>query len=558
MNIKILVYLAIIILPTSLSGQTLLKDIDDFVSGASSKPRNWSAISDDLFIFEASNTLQSQYLFASDGTEAGTIGLGGYFLDTDIIRLGNKAYFGGCNILFSADSCTSLYVSDGTVAGTEFFFDLNPGGLAFGIEDIVAGDSLFFFSAGTLDAGFELWRSNGTVAGTYQVMDIAPGENGYQGELAVINDVAYFAGYTDTTGVEAWRSDGTAAGTYMITDLNDGAANGNPSGFTASGGYIYFSGLGTDTGVEVRRTDGSQGPVELIGEFGGTTDSSWPSSFVDSDGTLYYAAVGQGSAGYDLYVYEHVGDPVHIDFPDGDIFPRALMPFGDGGIIFTANTDSVGRELWHSDGTQVGTKMITDLYPGEKDGVYPIGVPQQSFYVWNDSLVYFSGSDSVHASDEFVYELFVSDGTEAGTKLVSDHVPGAEGSNPGEFFELGNRLYFAMSDPALGREPYYLDFGNVNGLFDPLHNLTILQLPFPNPLPKGQLLQVEVTLTSGTNISAQLFDLQGRLVQEEQNKGYFPTGSHFIQIDTGNQPSGFYYLMLRTEAGSQTRKIVLE
>lgn len=552
--------LLIFFLPVALSGQILLKDIDNFVPGASSGPGNWSAISDDLFIFEATNTLQTQYLFASDGTEAGTIGLGGYLLDTDMIRLGNKAYFGGCNILFSADSCTSLYVSDGTVAGTSFFFDLDPGGLSLGIEDIVAGDSLFYFSGHTINEGYELWRSNGTAAGTYRIMDIAPGAtSGYAGELAVIDDIAYFAGYTDAAGVEAWRSDGTIAGTYMIDDLNVGTGNGNPAWFTASGGYVYFSALGTDTGVELRRTNGTQGNVELIGEFGGTTDSSWPEHLTDSDGTLYYAAVGLGSAGHDLYVYDHVGDPLHIDFNIiGDIFPRALMPFGNGEIIFTAKTSASGRELWHSDGTQAGTKMITDLYPGEKDGVYPIGFPQESFYVWKDSLVYFSGADSVHATDEFVYELFVSDGTEAGTKLVSDHVPGAAGSNPGDFFEHGNRLYFAMSDLTIGREPYFLDFGNVNGIFEPKEGLTISQLPFPNPLPKGQALNVEINLPSGSEISTQVFDLQGRLVQEETNVGYFPAGNHVIKIKTGNQPAGFYYLVLRTGDGSQTQKFVME
>ena len=360
MNSKVLLYFHFLLLPLFLSGQTLLKDIDNFVPGASSSPNNWSAVSNDLCIFQATNTIESQFLFASDGTEAGTIGLGSYLLDTDIIRLGNKAFFGGCNIFLSADSCTSLYISDGTLAGTGFFFDLDPGNVSLGIEDIVAGDSLFFFSGHTLATGYELWRSNGTVAGTYRIDDIAPGmASGYAGELAVIDDIAYFAGYTDQTGTEAWRSDGTTAGTYMITDLNVGAASGFPSGFTASGGYIYFSGLGAGSGVEVRRTNGQQGNIELIGELG-TTYSSSPREFVDSDGTLYYVAEGNDAAGFELFAYNHVGQPLHLDF-DGDIFPRALMPFGDGEVTFNAKSDTAGRELWRSDGTMLGTKMIIDL-----------------------------------------------------------------------------------------------------------------------------------------------------------------------------------------------------
>ncbi len=557
MNPKVLFYAALLMLTSSLSGQTLLKDVEDLLPGSGSDPSNWSAVSNSLFIFEGRNTLQSQFLFASDGTTAGTIGLGSYLVDTDIIRLGNKAYFGGCNINFSADSCTSLYVSDGTVAGTEFFFDLVPGGVSLGIEDIVAGDSLFFFSGHTMTEGYELWRSNGTAAGTYRIADIAPGtESGYIGELAVIDDVAYFAGYTAQDGIEPWRSDGTPAGTYMIADLNDGVANGNPSWFTASGGYIYFSGLGTNSGVEVRRTNGQQGNIELIGDQG-TTDSSWPSQFVDSDGTLYYVAEGGPPAGFELMVYNHVGMPTHLDIPTHDIFPRALMAFGDGEVIFHAKDTASGRELWKSDGTLAGTQMIIDLYPGPKDGVFETGLPGESFYVWNDSLVYFAGADSVHADGEHVYELFVSDGTAAGTHLISDHNPGPEGTNPGDFFEFGNRLYFAASDPVVGREPFYLGLASTTAISQ--QDISVAQLPYPNPLPKDMSLNTAINLTTGSNVYAQLFDLQGQSVQGLQDLGYYPAGKNTLEIQLANHLQGLYYLVLNGGEGGQVNmKVVLE
>lgn len=545
MTSKVLIYFAILILSLSpsLSGQTLLKDVEDLMPGSGSSPNNWSAVSNDLFIFEGINALQSQFLFASDGTEAGTIGLGTYQVDTDIIQFGNKAYFGGCNLFLSADSCTSLYVSDGTVAGTTFFFDLVPGGLSLGIEDIVAGDSLFFFSGHTIETGYELWRSNGTAVGTYRIDDIASGTtSGYVSELAVIDDIAYFAGHTDEFGIEAWRSDGTSAGTYMIADLNEGSADGFPSGFTASGGFIYFSGLGTNTGFEVRRTNGEEGNIALIGEMG-TTDSSWPRDFVDADGRLYYVAEGNDEAGFDLFVYDHVGDPLHLDFMSGDIFPRALMPFGDGEVIFNATNES-GRELWRSNGTLAGTQMITDLYPGEMDGVFGTGAPGESFYVWEDSLVYFAGADGINAAGEFVYELFVSDGTEAGTQLISDQFPGTEGSNPGNFFEFGDRLYFAATDPVFGREPYYLDFGIISATAQANNDLSITQLPFPNPLPDEMPIHTTIQLAKGTKIYAQLFDLKGTQVQGIQDLGYFPAGRHALQIPLGDYPSGLYQLVL--------------
>ncbi|MCB0706639.1 MAG: T9SS type A sorting domain-containing protein [Saprospiraceae bacterium] len=558
MKTTLLTYLGLIICASGMHAQTLLKDIETLGGDGSSSPSNWCAVNDDIFIFQATNILETNYLYASDGTSGGTIGLGGYQVDTDIIQLGNHAFFGGCDISTNADSCSSLYISDGTVEGTTFFFDLDPGGVSLGIEDIVAGDNVFYFSGHTIDSGYELYRSDGTIAGTYQVMDIADGAlSGYAGELAVIDDIAYFAGYTEEFGIEAWRSDGTVAGTYMITDLNEGTADAFPAGFTKSGGYIYFSGLGTNTGVEVRRTTGEPENIEVIGEQGGSTDSSNPREFVDSDGRLYYVAEGAGAAGFNLFVYDHVGDPFHIDLDGPDIFPRALMPFGDGEVIFNA-VDDAGRELWRSDGTIEGTFRIIDLYPGELDGVFGTGTVGGSYYMCLDSLVFFAGSDGVNAMGEFVYELFVSDGTEAGTHLINDQVVGTGGSNPGSFFEFDGRLYYAATDATIGREPFYLNKGTTNAVHESTSGINISVRPYPNPLPQGTPLTLELQLESGTDIQVQLLDLTGRPVQNIQNLGHYQAGKCSIQFYPEHRASGFYLLEISTQGNRVSLPIIIE
>ncbi|MEZ5174408.1 MAG: T9SS type A sorting domain-containing protein [Bacteroidia bacterium] len=547
MKTKLLLILVLQLALGAIQAQTLLKDIETTPANGSSSPSNWCAVSDALFIFEATNLIQVNYLFASDGTEAGTIGLGSYLIDTDIIRLGNRAFFGGCDITLSADSCASLYVSDGTVAGTGFFFDLDPSGLSLGITDIVAGDSLFFFGGHTIDNGYELWRSNGTVEGTYMVMDIATGsESGYAGELAVVDDIAYFAAYTEEEGIEPWRSGSSASGTYMIVDLN-AVWTILFLYVTSSGGYIYFSGLEEGSGNEVRRTNGMQGNVELIGEGDGTTDSSNPRDFVDSDGTLYYVAEGDDVAGYDLFVYNHTGEPTHLDFNENDIFPRALMPFGDGEVIFNAVNDS-GRELWRSNGTLEGTVMITDLYPGENDGVFGTGTVGGSFYVCMDSVVYFAGADGINAAGEFVYELFKSDGTAAGTELVSDHVPGTEGANPGEFFEFRTRIYFAATTPATGREPFYIEKGipTTNEDLNLVHRNDARL--YPNPVLSGNQITIELSLPAKSNLQTEVFDLAGRSVLPAISHGSFDKGNCKISISMSEVPAGFYTLTVRLES----------
>src|SRR5688572_15287618 len=42
----------------------------------------------------------------------------------------------------------------------------------------------------------------------------------------------------------------------------------------------------------------------------------------------------------------------------------------NGLIYFPQFTEATGTELWRSDGTIEGTRMIKDMYPGTGDGVY--------------------------------------------------------------------------------------------------------------------------------------------------------------------------------------------
>ncbi|MEM6877389.1 MAG: hypothetical protein AAF544_02435 [Bacteroidota bacterium] len=558
--LQLLLYLGVGI---CLSAQTLLKDINEPTEfgNESSNPLNWSALNDELFIFSASDPIQTAFLFASDGTEDGTIALGTVSAESNIIRLGDRAFFGGCDIFQGAEPCFELYSSDGTPEGTGLFLEIGQGVFAGDVNNLVVGDSLFYFTAQTAETGLEVWRSNGTLDGTYMVADINPGPgNGYAGELAVIDDIAYYAGFTQEAGEEPWRSDGTPEGTYMIVDLNEGSASASPAFFTASGGFVYFSGLGTQTGRELRRTNGLPGNIQTFGEFSGSTDGSNPRELIDSDGRLYYVAQGDmDAAGFDLHVFDHTGEPLHLDLAPSlpNIFPRALMPFGNGEVVFNADAGN-GRELWRSDGTIGGTHEIIDLYPGDSSGVFGTGTVGGSFFAYEDSLVYFAGTDGSVAQGEFVYELFVTNGTAEGTDLISDQNPGGGGTNPGSFFQFGNRLYFAASDPEVGREPFYLQLSQPSSMFNPINELSTVVPPFPNPLPTGASLQMELRLTENIPLSAQFFNSSGQAVSAPVDYGSLSAGNHVIQFQTGDWPEGIYFLVLRSSYREKIFRLVLK
>jgi ELWxxDGT repeat protein len=79
-----------------------------------------------------------------------------------------------------------------------------------------------------------------------------------------------------------------------------------------------------------------------------------------------------------------------------------LSAFNDN-LVFRADDGVNGMELWMTDGSAGGTRMVKDINPGSTGGW-----PQQ-MTLYNGKL-YFAANDGTHD-----YELWVSDGTGAGT-----------------------------------------------------------------------------------------------------------------------------------------------
>jgi ELWxxDGT repeat protein len=77
-------------------------------------------------------------------------------------------------------------------------------------------------------------------------------------------------------------------------------------------------------------------------------------------------------------------------------------------------------------------------------------IEPDSFVVAGDRL-FLSAFD-----DEHGFELWQSDGTEAGTRLVQDIAPGNLSSTPDWLTGVGDRLYFTADDGVIGRELWSL------------------------------------------------------------------------------------------------------
>ena len=112
----------------------------------------------------------------------------------------------------------------------------------------------------------------------------------------------------------------------------------------------------------------------------------------------------------------------------------ALPAFPALARAFHASDGVNGTELWMTDGTAAGTVMVKDISPGAGDSS-----PQ--FITRYGRFMIFMANDGTHGS-----ELWRSDGTAAGTVMVADLRPGAAGSFPNRFTECNGSLFFGADD----------------------------------------------------------------------------------------------------------------
>jgi len=139
--------------------------------------------------------------------------------------------------------------------------------------------------------------------------------------------------------------------------------------------------------------------------------------------------------------------------------PRDFVAFA-GLTAFVAEDKAAGRELWVTDGTATGTRLLKDVNPGKASSD-----PAELTVV--GSTLYFAADNGVDGR-----ELWKSDGTPAGTVLVKDIRPGKEmvydwqvnkevernaWSEPQGLMEFGGKVFFAADDGVHGFELWASD-----------------------------------------------------------------------------------------------------
>lgn len=252
------------------------------------------------------------------------------------------------------------------------------------------------------------------------------------------------------------------AGIPELIELNAAGAS-NPSDFVRVGDIVFFTAEDDVAGRELWRTDGSSDGTTRVADIRTGTESSNPSDLIEFNGLLYFAA-DDGQAGEELWVSDGTegGTELVSDINSGSgyqypygtgylrSFPRSMTEL-NGELFFSAEDSISGAELWKTDGSEAGTVLVSDLAGGsftDNYGTYPNSSSPSDFVNVNGTL-FFTADDGVVGR-----ELWKTDGTAAGTMLVKD------------LFD-GDYPYYTDDDTYVGSYPnssFPMHLTAVNGL----------------------------------------------------------------------------------------------
>jgi ELWxxDGT repeat protein len=345
-------------------------------------------------------------LWATDGTEAGTRRI----LDSEPVTMESfQVCDSGATLAFvgTVGQAHGLWIADDLLGGTPTRLDL-PSSLCVDIPFLTCEAGMWLAA---VDG--ELWRADPDTLELSRIADVNQrltesffadfsagnaNPSDWATRRTIHGDLAYFTraapiccaeGY-DSFG-PLWVTDGTSDGTRQVwpdpgepceqqIPLRIVATAGSRVFFEGSQGLWVSDGTPDSTHLLVNTTFGEYvlSPLGRLFALGG-----WPSIILwSTDGT----PEGSGAV---------------REWSQGDIDIDLIASLGER-VVFTTRASDQKLQLWISDGTEAGTRVLAQL--GDGHSVTAIGQ--------TDAGYFFGAEDSRSRL------LWVTDGTEAGTRLV--------------------------------------------------------------------------------------------------------------------------------------------
>lgn len=320
----------------------------------------------------------------------------------------------------------SPYIFFGTGGSTIYKTDLNSGTTAILKESegrfyypVKANNNIFYWKS---DYDFQtmsnetkiLYKTDGSPAGTSLVKDLNGNKNSYISQQMVAYNANVYFLENDSTGCRLWRSDGTSSGTVVVADVYCNFNNCQQQNPVLLNGSIYF-----------------------VVDYGNNESYLWK----------YDIAANTKLAVKPINNQEHKLDTWKPISPLNR-FPVSRYGFTVwGNFIYFRGNISGQTGLWKSDGTNAGTVLVKNI-TGELDEFTIVNNKLyfvRSQYTYNSRFQYLNnGTDKNPAT---LRQLWVSDGTEAGTNSVKDFsIYVTCDPNPRNLVNCNNQLLFLVND----------------------------------------------------------------------------------------------------------------
>ncbi len=292
----------------------------------------------------------------------------------------------------------------------------------------------------------------------FENFDINPKSGSYPNGVTVIDTFLYFTADHDSHGREPWISDGSKTGTQLIKDIITGKQTTTGAVLGSVNGKVLFLADDYSHGHEPWITDGTANGTQMIKDIytGSPASINTNRPYSYSTGTELYFTPDDGPNGTELWVTDGTANGTKlvkdINPGTGNSQPAFFTEY-NGKVYFVANDGTHGAELWVTDGTANGTNMVIDLSPGSAAGyVYHLTV-------YNNKL-YFAGYYNTK------YGLIETDGTANGTKMVKEVAI----SNQTSLYDIrivqfNGKMYFPGSDTSSTGTELWVSDGTTNGTY---------------------------------------------------------------------------------------------
>lgn len=553
-------FISLVIIPFCVSAQLkLLKDINP--GAAPSMPRIIGTTTTGLVFFSANDGTHGNEIWVSDGTTGGTTllkdinpgvanGIGDNLKEDVGIVYNNKLYFAANDGIHG----TEMWVSDGNSKNTYMIKDVNlgTGSSVFDYIPSKVGMNNIIYYCGSDGVSAGLWRTDGTDTGTKLVYNTTPNATNY---LYASNNKLYFTATDATALYGKWYcSDGTTSGTKMLFDklIDQTTVTNIVSGgrLTEFNGALYFSGADSaivSGGLELCKIENDS--VSIVFKVPHTSKSNGtPEHYVQAFDKLYFSTIH----GTELWMTD--GSPAGtklIGQYNGIVYAHGVL---NGQLLYGGVRPNTGFELGIMDSSGNNDKVVKDITPGTYWSLAQWDRYQYygRYYKYNYSSIYKGKYYFMARSTVSDNNVWMTDGTDTGTVILARANKNKNDPDSAYFATVINdKVWVGCSDGQTGYELYLSDL-----LPDPkvsVHKIgnNRLSTVVPNP-SHGRIL---VKLDNNSFISGNLIitDITGKAIYSQT----IDRNSRQVQVSLNSVP-GTYFLSIYLDGDMMSHKLYIK